>query len=225
MCGRVLRPLFINPAPVPGLYVAKSAISLLPWVPWNLCLPIPSVQPQAPQRLQACLLSRCGALWVWLCPLRVSGSSTYSLKEQKNLNSFFAVMFGLSNSAISRLARTWEVGVTWRGRPGPHPPAQGQSPCLSWESCWGRGSHLRAVTAPSASPSQRLPHKVRKLYSALERLLVSVGPWLLPPETLILGFSAAPLPVFGHLQDSQPWARDRFPLACEFGKLAEDWGI
>ncbi|ELV10708.1 Rap guanine nucleotide exchange factor 3 [Tupaia chinensis] len=47
------------------------------------------------------------------------------LKEQKNLNSFFAVMFGLSNSAISRLAHTW----------------------------------------------QRLPHKVRKLYSALERLL------------------------------------------------------
>ncbi|XP_023579354.1 rap guanine nucleotide exchange factor 3 isoform X2 [Octodon degus] len=47
------------------------------------------------------------------------------LKEQKNLNSFFAVMFGLSNSAISRLARTWE----------------------------------------------RLPQKVRKLYSALERLL------------------------------------------------------
>ncbi|XP_020027318.1 rap guanine nucleotide exchange factor 3 isoform X2 [Castor canadensis] len=47
------------------------------------------------------------------------------LKEQKNLNSFFAIMFGLSNSAISRLAHTWE----------------------------------------------RLPHKVRKLYSALERLL------------------------------------------------------
>lgn len=47
------------------------------------------------------------------------------LKEQKNLNSFFAVMFGLSNSAISRLAHTWE----------------------------------------------RLPQKVRKLHSALERLL------------------------------------------------------
>lgn len=47
------------------------------------------------------------------------------LKEQKNLNSFFAIMFGLSNSAISRLAHTWE----------------------------------------------RLPHKIRKLYSALERLL------------------------------------------------------
>nr|XP_015199733.1 PREDICTED: rap guanine nucleotide exchange factor 3 isoform X3 [Lepisosteus oculatus]XP_015199734.1 PREDICTED: rap guanine nucleotide exchange factor 3 isoform X3 [Lepisosteus oculatus] len=30
------------------------------------------------------------------------------LKEQKNLNSFFAVMFGLSNSAVQRLSRTWE---------------------------------------------------------------------------------------------------------------------
>lgn len=34
---------------------------------------------------------------------------TCSLKEQKNLNSFFAVMFGVSNTAVSRLARTWEV--------------------------------------------------------------------------------------------------------------------
>ncbi|CAB1329983.1 unnamed protein product [Coregonus sp. 'balchen'] len=31
------------------------------------------------------------------------------LKEQKNLNSFFAVMFGLSNSAVQRLNKTWEV--------------------------------------------------------------------------------------------------------------------
>uniref|UniRef100_H3D4R1 Rap guanine nucleotide exchange factor 3 n=1 Tax=Tetraodon nigroviridis TaxID=99883 RepID=H3D4R1_TETNG len=30
------------------------------------------------------------------------------LKEQKNLNSFFAVMFGLSNSAVRRLHKTWE---------------------------------------------------------------------------------------------------------------------
>ncbi|XP_047436751.1 rap guanine nucleotide exchange factor 3 isoform X2 [Mugil cephalus] len=30
------------------------------------------------------------------------------LKEQKNLNSFFAVMFGLSNSAVQRLYKTWE---------------------------------------------------------------------------------------------------------------------
>lgn len=30
------------------------------------------------------------------------------LKEQKNLNSFFAVMFGLNNSAVLRLNKTWE---------------------------------------------------------------------------------------------------------------------
>ncbi|XP_062871027.1 rap guanine nucleotide exchange factor 3 [Trichomycterus rosablanca] len=30
------------------------------------------------------------------------------LKEQKNYNSFFAVMFGLSNSAVQRLYKTWE---------------------------------------------------------------------------------------------------------------------
>ncbi|CAH2224641.1 rap guanine nucleotide exchange factor 3 [Pelobates cultripes] len=31
-----------------------------------------------------------------------------NLKEQKNLNSFFAVMFGLSNTSVSRLSRTWQ---------------------------------------------------------------------------------------------------------------------
>uniref|UniRef100_W5LBH1 Rap guanine nucleotide exchange factor 3 n=1 Tax=Astyanax mexicanus TaxID=7994 RepID=W5LBH1_ASTMX len=31
-----------------------------------------------------------------------------TLKEQKNLNSFFAVMFGLSNSAVHRLYKTWD---------------------------------------------------------------------------------------------------------------------
>ncbi|XP_008114635.2 rap guanine nucleotide exchange factor 3 isoform X1 [Anolis carolinensis] len=30
------------------------------------------------------------------------------LKDQKNLNTFFAVMFGLSHSAVSRLSKTWE---------------------------------------------------------------------------------------------------------------------
>ncbi|XP_031421966.1 rap guanine nucleotide exchange factor 3 isoform X2 [Clupea harengus] len=30
------------------------------------------------------------------------------LKEQKNLNSFYAVMFGLTNSAVTRLYKTWE---------------------------------------------------------------------------------------------------------------------
>uniref|UniRef100_A0A8D2J203 Rap guanine nucleotide exchange factor 3 n=1 Tax=Varanus komodoensis TaxID=61221 RepID=A0A8D2J203_VARKO len=47
------------------------------------------------------------------------------LKDQKNLNSFFAVMFGLSHSTISRLTRTWE----------------------------------------------KLPHKTRKLYGTMERIL------------------------------------------------------
>lgn len=39
----------------------------------------------------------------------VSDLIYFSLKEQKNLNSFFAVMFGLSNSAVQRLNKTWEV--------------------------------------------------------------------------------------------------------------------
>nr|XP_058938733.1 rap guanine nucleotide exchange factor 3 isoform X3 [Kogia breviceps] len=75
------------------------------WVATELCLcPVPSLRAQL---------------------LRKFIKLAAHLKEQKNLNSFFAIMFGLSNSAISRLAQTWE----------------------------------------------RLPHKVRKLYSALERLL------------------------------------------------------
>nr|XP_023411275.1 LOW QUALITY PROTEIN: rap guanine nucleotide exchange factor 3 [Loxodonta africana] len=75
------------------------------WVATELCLcPVPGLRAQL---------------------LRKFIKLAAHLKEQKNLNSFFAVMFGLSNSAVSRLAHTWE----------------------------------------------RLPHKVRKLYSALERLL------------------------------------------------------
>ncbi|XP_055787335.1 rap guanine nucleotide exchange factor 3-like isoform X6 [Salvelinus fontinalis] len=42
-------------------------------------------------------------------PTAVTGCvSCFRLKEQKNLNSFFAVMFGLSNSAVQRLYKTWE---------------------------------------------------------------------------------------------------------------------
>ncbi|XP_061061281.1 rap guanine nucleotide exchange factor 3 isoform X4 [Eubalaena glacialis] len=75
------------------------------WVATELCLcPVPGLRAQL---------------------LRKFIKLAAHLKEQKNLNSFFAIMFGLSNSSISRLAQTWE----------------------------------------------RLPHKVRKLYSALERLL------------------------------------------------------
>lgn len=36
----------------------------------------------------------------------------FSCKEYKNLNSFFAIIMGLSNVAVSRLTLTWEVSVT-----------------------------------------------------------------------------------------------------------------
>lgn len=64
-----------------------------------------------------------------------------------------------------------------------------------------------AVMSPCTSPSQRLPHKVRKLYSALERLLVSAGPQLVPPETLILGFPVSPLLVLVMSKVSNPELR------------------
>lgn len=62
-----------------------------------------------------------------------------SLKEQKNLNSFFAVMFGVSNTAVSRLAKTWEVTAH-----GLLPPPLGSAvtdPSLhdkdqGWPGCW-----------------------------------------------------------------------------------------
>uniref|UniRef100_A0A673Y6S3 Rap guanine nucleotide exchange factor 4 n=1 Tax=Salmo trutta TaxID=8032 RepID=A0A673Y6S3_SALTR len=34
-------------------------------------------------------------------------------KEYKNLNSFFAIIMGMSNPAVSRLSQTWEVGVKY----------------------------------------------------------------------------------------------------------------
>ena len=101
------------------------SVPLLPWVSQRPCLPTPlapapteavRARPDPGPQAACCL---CGTLRAWLCPLTTSGSSTHSLKEQKNLNSFFAVMFGLSNSAISRLAHTWEVGVRQRARAHP----------------------------------------------------------------------------------------------------------
>jgi len=38
----------------------------------------------------------------------------YSCKDYQNLNSFFAVVMGLSNIAVSRLSQTWEVCVYGR---------------------------------------------------------------------------------------------------------------
>uniref|UniRef100_A0A8U8CJY2 Uncharacterized protein n=1 Tax=Geospiza parvula TaxID=87175 RepID=A0A8U8CJY2_GEOPR len=77
------------------------------------------------------VLRRFNELQFWvatelcLCPELGRRAAAPALKEQKNLNSFFAVMFGVSNTAVTRLAKTWE----------------------------------------------RLPHKIRKLHSALERML------------------------------------------------------
>lgn len=33
----------------------------------------------------------------------------HSCREFKNLNSFFAIIMGMSNPAVSRLSQTWEV--------------------------------------------------------------------------------------------------------------------
>ncbi|XP_044534272.1 rap guanine nucleotide exchange factor 3 isoform X4 [Gracilinanus agilis] len=132
------------------LVSAKDLASQLTDHDWNLFNSIHQVElihyVLGPQQLQNTttanlerFMRRFNELQYWvatelcLCPmpglrtqlLRKFIKLASHLKEQKNLNSFFAVMFGLSNSAISRLAHTWE----------------------------------------------RLPHKVRKLYSALERLL------------------------------------------------------
>lgn len=199
--GRVPRCLYLTPL---------SVVGVQPSLP-PLCLPRSpgahaSPHHTAPVPARAALAWPGLVLWlgggvgvglcVWLLPLRVSGSSVHSLKEQKNLNSFFAIMFGLSNSAISRLAHTWEVSaICWVGQ-GPtsalsQAPACPGGPGLEW------GPHPRAVTAPPASPSQRLPHKVRKLYSALERLLVSA---LCPrhPGPSPCFFPSTPVPVLCH---------------------------
>lgn len=147
---------------------------------------------------------------MWLFPLRSSGSSAHSLKEQKNLNSFFAVMFGLSNSAISRLAHTWEVGAMWR------------APRPSW-GCWlgmGRPSQ-------SSDSSIRLcftaaaPQSPEALFGPRE---VAGECWALAllPETLILGLPAAPPSVSGHFQGFQSWARVGVPLGCVLGALVRN---
>lgn len=36
-------------------------------------------------------------------------ASVCSCREFKNLNSFFAIIMGMSNPAVSRLSQTWEV--------------------------------------------------------------------------------------------------------------------
>lgn len=64
--------------------------------------------------------------------LQAEPSPARSLKEQKNLNSFFAVMFGVSNTAVSRLAKTWEVTGPPRDRAG----FPGLEKGLGRPGCW-----------------------------------------------------------------------------------------
>lgn len=120
-------------------------------------------------------------------------------------------MFGLSNSAISRLAHTWEVSAICWVRSGPPHLSPESGPCLSWASWLGMGPTPQSSDS-LAGLSFWLPHKVRKLYSALERLLVSAPapPTLAPAHGF---FPTAPLPVLGHFLDFQPWVRAWFPLA------------
>ncbi|XP_038608210.1 rap guanine nucleotide exchange factor 3 [Tachyglossus aculeatus] len=112
---------------------SRDLASLLSEYDWGLFHCVHQVEPilyvQGPQRLRDIttanlerLMRRFNELQYWvatelcLCPLPAARARLLSrfiklaahLKEQRNLNSFFAVMFGLSNSAISRLARTWE---------------------------------------------------------------------------------------------------------------------
>ncbi|XP_054859700.1 rap guanine nucleotide exchange factor 3 isoform X2 [Eublepharis macularius] len=106
---------------------------------WNLFKSVHQKFPSATTANLERFLRRFNELQFWvttelcLCPdvikraqlLRKFIKLAAHLKDQKNLNSFFAVMFGLGHSSISRLSRTWE----------------------------------------------KLPHKTRKLYSSLERML------------------------------------------------------
>lgn len=133
--GRVLPNL---PAPCfPGSPGASASPPRPAPVPAGAALAWPGAGPQAGCCMGAGLCTR----------LRVSGSSVHSLKEQKNLNSFFAIMFGLSNSAISRLAQTWEVSAICRGRPGPSHLGPESGPCPFW------GSFLGMELQPQSSDS------------------------------------------------------------------------
>lgn len=51
------------------------------------------------------------ALLIVCSPLLLFHVYCQSCKEYRNLNTFFAIIMGLSNPAVSRLSQTWEVGI------------------------------------------------------------------------------------------------------------------
>ncbi|XP_035757320.1 rap guanine nucleotide exchange factor 3 [Egretta garzetta] len=111
------------------------------------------------------------------------------LKEQKNLNSFFAVMFGVSNTAVSRLAKTWEEvpgklegGVSLGGFVSPSPKG-------------GRSQGCRGGAAPVSPACPEVPlhpqdpswnHRVYRLAVAkLSPPIIPFVPLLLKDMTFI----------------------------------------
>lgn len=80
----------------------------------------------------------------------------HSCREFKNLNSFFAIIMGMSNPAVSRLSQTWEVNSAW--------------------SCGLRGGIpllLKSYTEISVfTPPQKLPTKFKKFYAEFENMMV-----------------------------------------------------
>lgn len=79
----------------------------------------------------------------------------HSCREFKNLNSFFAIIMGMSNPAVSRLSQTWEVNAAWI--------------C----SLGGDSSLLKNHADISLFiPLQKLPTKFKKFYAEFENMMV-----------------------------------------------------
>lgn len=77
-----------------------------------------------------------------------------SCREFKNLNSFFAIIMGMSNPAVSRLSQTWEVNVL------------SDTIDLLFQPSWFSRSHL-------LFSRQKLPTKFKKFYAEFESMMVS----------------------------------------------------
>lgn len=123
---------------------------------------------------------------------------------------------GAEESQLFLCGHVWPQQLSHQP-PGPHlggkcPGSAKARPLASW-------GMLGWLSLPSHGPSpvlpsQRLPHKVRKLYSALERLLVSAGP--------IPTFSGPWLLAFRGFQcPSRTW----IPLVCGYGNWLREFKV
>ena len=112
----------------------------------------------------------------WVCLF------VHSCREFKNLNSFFAIIMGMSNPAVSRLSQTWEVNFLWSA-----------SRSLLNLKCFPL---LPSTTVKSSVFSwQKLPTKFKKFYAEFESMMVSYLKFHLPPlsrgGSLIVSFVTA----------------------------------